>query len=140
MNEEKVKEFIRLLDVAIDVAMDRRYIMKTLEFHEKCLKAGWIKKEDIDLGLEHLKKKYEIIYHFKWLEENIILRFLSARKNFSTGKPDEWIINRAKGSRPSWGITRGMSDYEGLWGDELYDCSIYNACADIERYYKNELE
>lgn len=45
-----------------------------------------------------------------------------------------------KGRRGGFGMTRGISEYEGLWADELYEYQIYKSCGAVERYYNKELE
>jgi hypothetical protein len=139
VNQEKLKIFIQLIEEAIRVAEEQREIMKTQEFYQKCKEAGWVTQEDIELGREHLEQKYDGIFHYLFLDRNIIQGLKNLKQRAIENKL-EGVESYPKGQRGNFGYTRGISDYEGLWGDELYDCRIYRACGAVESYYNMELE
>lgn len=141
MNKEKLAIFIKLIDKAIQIAEERRAIMQTPEFYQKGKAAGWFTEEDIKLGKEHLESKYPYVFHYKFLDENIVqgLKFLKKRSENLEIK--ERIMKYPKGQRGNFGFTWGISDCgHEMWGDSLYDYQIYDACGAVEDYYNNELE
>lgn len=141
MNEEKVAHYVRLIDIAIKLALERRCLLQTKEFHEKCLIAGWITKEDIDLGFEHLKNKYPYIFHYEYLDKNIIEGMCFKKCKLIFDNFETKLNMHPKGKRGGGNFTGGLSEWlPKIWGEELYDDAIYKACADVEDYYNNELE
>ena len=140
MNKEKLATFIQLINKAIRIAEERRKITQTQEFYQKGKEAGWFTEEDIHLGKEHLEKKYPYILHYKFLDENIINGLKILKKRSENYEIEGRVMEYPKGQRGNFGLTRGISDYEGLWGDCLYNYQIYDACGAIEDYYNNELE
>lgn len=139
MNQKKLTIFIQLIDKAILIAEERRKIMQTHEFYQKCKEVGWITQADIDHGKEYLEEKHGGIFHYEFLDRNII-QGLKNLKQRALNNELERVKTCPKGMRGNFGYTRGISDYEGLWADELYDCRIYKACGAVESYYNMELE
>lgn len=141
MNPEKLSIFINLIDKAIAIAEERRNVMQTEEFYQKCKEAGWIKQEDIDLGKDHLEKKHSGIFHYEFLDRNIIEGLKILRKRAENNEIEEWVMKYPKGRRGNFGMTRGISDCgHEMWGDALYNYEIYDACGAIEDYFNLELE
>ncbi len=144
MNTEKLiylDTFIILIDKAIKIAEDRKLIMPTSEFHKKLRQAGWITQEDIDKGQDFLEKKYEYIFEYQWLENNIILSLKHLKERAQTTEFCIKLKELRKGSRNSLPFTRGISEAgHNMWADELYDYAIYNACHEVEKYFSDELE
>jgi hypothetical protein len=141
MNEEKVSHYIGLIDKVINLALERRCLMQTKEFHEKCLNAGWITRNEMDLGLENLKKKYEYIFNYDYLDKNIIegMYFMKCRLTFDNFESK--LNMYPKGKRGGRFITRGLGEWlPKIWGEELYGDTIYEACIAVEDYYLEELE
>jgi hypothetical protein len=141
MNQEKLYYYISLIDYAINLSLERRCLMKTNDFHEKCRDFKWISQEDIDLGQKYLEEKYYWIYNYQWLDNNIIqgLYFRKCKAVFLYLEKD--LVKFPKGMRPSGNFTRGISEAgHNMWADELYDYAIYNACGEVEKYFNHELE
>ncbi|CAO4845865.1 MAG: hypothetical protein CNLJKLNK_01312 [Holosporales bacterium] len=140
MNEEKLKEFIRLIDSALEIMEDRYWELKNHDFYQKAIEAGWMTKTDIENGYWYIRKKYEYIYNdhfFLWVY--FVLK--SFKKECENKKIFEKIKDKPKGKRGGGIITRGMGEYmPKIWGEELYDDAIYNACGDVEDYYNHKLE
>jgi len=141
MNEDKITHYVRLIDKAIKLALERRCILQTKEFHEKCLMAGWIKKEDMNLGMEHLKNKYPYIFYYEYLDKNIIEGMCFRKCKLIFDNFENKLNMYPKGARGGGNFTMGISEWlPKIWGEELYDYSIYNACLAVEEYYNLELE
>lgn len=141
MNQEKLKIFIKLIDKAIHIAKERKKILKTQYFYEKAKKAGWFTQEEINLGSEYLEQKYEYIFHYKWLDENIICGLeILKQKSLNNSRFDR-IIKYKKGYRGGFGLSRGMSDYsDHLFGEGVCNNEIYESCLAVEKYFNHELE
>ena len=140
MNQEKLNTFIKLIDHTIAIAEERLALMKTDEFIDRCYKSGWFTDEDMLKGRTFLEQKHKTVFHYLFLERNIIQGMKDIKTSIISGKHDQYIEEKEKGKRGTFGMTRGMADYERLWADELYDYSIHDACAEVEKYYNRELE
>lgn len=141
MNKEKLAIFIKLIDKAIQIAEERRAIMQTPEFYQKCKAAGWFSEEDIKLGKEYLENKYPYVFHYKILDENLLKNLKILKKQSESYEIEDDLIKYPKGHRGGMGFTRGISDCgHEMWGDSLYDYQIYDACGAVEDYYNKELE
>lgn len=145
MNSQKLKDFIQLIDEAIQIAEEHRKIMQTQEFYEKLKEAGWITDEDIQLGKEHLETKYTDYFSYEYLDDTLMLSLKNLRRRAENPQLEESIWKRVReelrGHRGNFGLTYGISDRgHEMWADDLYDGKIYKACWEVEHYYNHELE
>lgn len=141
MNQEKLAIFIQLIDKAIHIAKERKKFLKTQEFYENAKKAGWFTQEEINLGTDYLEQKYDYIFHYKWLDENIIQGLERIKKKAINFEFEEDLKTYPKGSRYGFGKIRGMSEYsDHLFGEGVCNNEIYDSCWAVEKYFNHELE
>jgi len=140
MNEEKVKKFVVLINNALNLMEERYWELEKNSFYEKAIEAGWMTKNDIEEGYWYVKKKYDYIYNdgfFLWVY--FVLK--SFKDKCESKKIFDEIKEKPKGKRGGRIITKGLGEYmPKIWGEELYDDAIYEACIAVENYYIDELE
>lgn len=141
MSQRKLAIFVETIDNALFLIKKHLVLMRTIEFYQKLKEANWITEEDVHLGRIHLEKKYPHIFDYDFLEDFIVNNLKLIKHQAENGLLEKDIKKYPIRGRPSFGFTRGISDRgHEMWGDELYDFKIYDACGAVEDYYNKELE